>query len=302
VSPDRALLLALTQPWLLARALLSLGAVLTLLAAGALAGRRGRETDGLLRAAIRAAAWAQAASLVLGAFAAKRLVAAVPGAMCAAGVLGASPWGPRAALAAVGAALALAVAEGAAAVDARLRHARMRGALLAGGALALLACAADLAAGLRFAASLNLDDAVPCCASPAASALSVRGAPALSAGLLAAGLSLLAARARTPAPLAWAALAGAWALASREAARALAAGSDHRCLACGLGRAPWGPLLAASCALGALALARGVAPLGLLGGAPGERAAAALTSLRRANQTAVLWGLVTFALTRAAAM
>jgi hypothetical protein len=299
VSSDRALLLALTHPWLLARALLSLGAVLTLLAAGAMARRGGRELGGLLRTAIGAAAFAQAASLLLGAFAAQRLVGAVPGAMCAAGVLDASPWGPRAALAAMGATLALAVADGAAAVDARLCHARVHGALLAGGALALVACAADLAAGLRFAASLNLDDAVPCCASGAAPTRTF-GAPSLPMTLVAATLSVLAARPRSPAPLAWGGLVAAWAIATREAVRALVAGSGHPCLACGLGRAPWGPLLAASYALGALALARGLVPLGMLRTASGEVPAAAAVALKRAIRAAALWGVVTAALTRAA--
>jgi hypothetical protein len=299
VSSDRALLLALTHPWLLARALLSLGAVLTLLAAGAMARRGGRELGGLLRTAIGAAAFAQAASLLLGAFAAQRLVGAVPGAMCAAGVLDASPWGPRATLAAVGATLALAVADGAASVDARLRHARVHGALLAGGALALVACAADLAAGLRFAASLNLDDAVPCCASVAAPTRSF-GAPSRAMTLLAATLSVVAARPRIAAPFAWAILVAAWTIATREAARVLVAGSGHPCLACGLGRAPWGPLLAASGALGAFALAQGVVPLGMLRAAPGEVSATAADALRRAIRTASLWVAVTAVLSRVA--
>lgn len=296
MSPDRALLLALTQPWLLARALLSLGAVLTLLAAGVMARRRGRETGGLLRAAIRASAGAQVASLLLGAIAAARLVGAVPGAMCAAGVLEASPWGPRAVLAAVCATLALSVADGAAAVDARLRHAHINGALVAGGALALVACAADLTAGLRFAASLNLDDAVPCCASAGAVTRGF-GAPSLAGALVAAALSVLAARA--PSPRAWVALVAAWAFAAQEAARALVAGGDHRCLACGVGRAPWGPWLAASCALGALSLAHGAAPLALRRG-PEERAAAAREELRRAIRAAALSVVVTVILARAA--
>lgn len=296
MSLDRALLLALTQPWLLGRALLPSGAVWTLLAAWLLARRRGRDTGGLVRAAIRAAAGAQVASLLLGALAARRLVAAVPGAMCAAGVLDASPWGPRATLTAVCAVLALAVADGAAAVDARLRHARIDGVLLAGGALALVACAADLTAGLRFAASLNLDDAVPCCASSGAVTRGV-GAPSLPGALGAAALSVIAAR--RPSPHAWVALVAAWALASHEAARALVAAGGHRCLACGLGRAPWGPLLAASCALGALSLARGVAPLGLRR-VPGEVSAEATAALRRAIRGAAWWGGVTLILTRAA--
>ncbi len=295
MSPDRALLLALTQPWLLARALLSLGAVLTLLAAGVMARRRGRETGGLLRVAIRAAAGAQVGSLLLGALAAERLVGAVPGAMCAAGVLDASPWGPRAVLAAVCATLALAVADGAAAVDARLRHARINGALFAGAVLAVVACAADLTAGLCFAASLNLDDVIPCCASAGAVTRGF-GAPSLAGALVAAALSVLAARA--PSPRAWAALVAAWGLAAQEAARALVAGGDHRCLACGLGRAPWGPLLAASCALGALSLARGLAPLAPRRG-PEELVAAALEALRRAVLAAALWVVVTVILTRA---
>lgn len=296
MSPDRALLLALTQPWLLARALLSLGAVLTLLAAGVMARRRGRETGGLLRVAIRAAAGAQGMSLLLGALASERLVGAVPGAMCAAGVLDASPWGPRAALAAVVATLALAMADGAAAVDARLRHAGIDGALVAGGALALVACAADLTAGLRFAASLNLDDTIPCCASVGGVSRGF-GAPSLLGALVAAGLSVLAARA--PSPRAWVALVAAWGLAAQEAARALVAAGDHGCLACGLGRAPWGPLLGASCALGALSLARGVCPLALRRG-PEERAAAAREALRSAIRAAALWVVVTAILTRAA--
>jgi hypothetical protein len=58
-------------------------------------------------------------------------------------------------------------------------------------------------------------------------------------------------------------------------------------------------LLAASCALGALSLARGIAPLVLKRG-PEERAAAATEALRRSNRAAALWVAVTVILTRAA--
>ncbi|MFO0630792.1 MAG: hypothetical protein U0325_34910 [Polyangiales bacterium] len=295
MSPDRALFLALTQPWLLARALLALGALSTLLAAAVMARRRGRERGALLHLAIRAAAAAQTASLLVGALAAQRLVAAVPGAMCAMGVLDASPWGPRAAWTAAGATLVLAAADGAAAVDRRLRHARMDGPLVAAGVLAFVACAADLGAGLGFAASLDLDDTVPCCAAPEVTRASMPAASRAGA-LVAAALAGVVVRSRVPAGLAWVALVAAWTFLTREAARALISTPVHPCLACGLGRGPWGPLLGAGCAWGAVVLARGLAPLGLLGATNDELRAEATGALRRGNRAVARWGLVAVAL------
>lgn len=172
MSPDRALALGLTQPWLLARVA---GSALAALATGAAlltcARRPAEHRAALLRAAIHAASTALGLSLTLAVLSASRLAQAVPGAMCAAGVFSASPWGASSLWCALVASLAAAGARGVAAVDGRLLRARIDLALALGVVTVTVLSVVDVVASLAFIATLDLDESVTCCGGGASTAL-----------------------------------------------------------------------------------------------------------------------------------
>lgn len=290
--------LALAQPWLFARVLASLLALALLLASlpaalrlGRGDGRRAELVSALLAASLRV----ELAALALSVFAAQRLVDAVPGAMCAYGVVHASPWGPRAVTGALLGALVCAAGSAVAAVDARMRygsvHRALRAAVLAG----IAATAWDLWASASFATTLDLDVGVTCCTREVAEATArvVMGAalPAATAALASAGALGVAwcARRRPGIALALGALAWpAMALTTRDGIAPYVLGNvDHRCVYCAAAALPLGTLAVGALVAGALLLVRGGAAR-VLRRAAGEAAEGVLRAAARGVAWAAL--------------
>lgn len=266
--------LALSQPWLFARVVASLLALALLLAAlpsalrlGRGDGRRAELVSALLTAALRV----ELVALALSVFAAQRLVDAVPGAMCAYGVVHASPWGERAVVAALAGAVVCAAGTAVAAVDARMRygsaHRALRAAVLAG----IAATGWDLQASASFAATLDLEVGVTCCTREVAEATArvVMGAslPTALAAAAIAGAAGVAWSARRRPGIAL----GLWALAWPALARTTRDGLapyvlghvDHRCVYCAAASFPFGTLAVGALVVGAMLLARGITALAL---------------------------------------
>jgi len=297
VMESASLGLALTQPWLLARVLASLLALALLLAAlpaavglGRGDGRRAELVSALLTASLRV----ELAALALSVFAAQRLVDAVPGAMCAYGVVHASPWGERAVVGATVGALVCAAGTAVAAVDARMRYGSVHRALRAAVVAGIAATGWDLWASALFATTLDLDVGVTCCTREVAevTARVVMGAtlPAATAALAALGALgvTLSARRRPGIALALGALSWpAMALSTRDGVAPYVLGNvDHRCVYCAAAALPFGALAVGALVAGALLLARGITAMALR---RAEGAGDAAEGVLRATARAIGW-------------
>ncbi len=276
----------LGNPWILARLSLSLCAfVLAAIAsrgatrilaipADAPADERalGAERDlELATTGLRLAFVLALASTVGTVLVAHRLAASVRGAMCASGVLDATPWGARALATSAAVSLAAAGWLGVRAVDSRLARGSLSRALARGALAVTAALAMDAVTVGRFLLGVDLRARASCCATRLASSANraldgTAGDPRVPAALAMAAITMvvgaiLAARARpSPARAMIAGLSGIPAiLAVGWAAREVVApfafeAPSHRCAYCllrGDEGGPWGWTLAGCWAIAA---------------------------------------------------